>query len=136
LTLPESIHDLLASRIDSFEKLELVCTLAEAPRTTQSMEQLSKALKMPRDEVRQVAMELRAESLVHVTTGGEVQLLPPTEKDRAAVAELVNLYREDRFAVVKAMGEISLARIRNLASRAFADAFIIGRKPRKGGGDG
>lgn len=130
--LPRPVHELLSTRIDSFEKLELVATLAQAPRSTQSVDELARALKLTRDEVRQIAMDLRDASLVQLTSNGEVQLLPPTSRDHAAVQDLINLYRDDRFTVVKTMGEISLARIRNLASRAFADAFIIGRTPKKG----
>ena len=133
--LSPTIHELLSTRIDSFEKLELVATLANAPGSTRSVDDLARELKLGRDEIRQLARELRAASLVELTSNGEIQLLPPTSGDHAAVQELVSLYRDDRFTVVKTMGEISLARIRSLASRAFADAFIIGRRPKKGGQD-
>jgi len=135
-TLPHAVHELLENRIDSFEKLELVLALAQAPRATLSIEELSRALTLSREDIRQVANELRGASLVHVTTNSELQLLPPTQREHTAIEQLVAAYREDRFAVVQAMAEISLARIRGLASRAFADAFIIGKKPKKGGSDG
>lgn len=129
--LPPRVYELLSTRIDSFEKLELVAALAAAPRSTLSVDELARMLNLGRDEIRHLAMELRAASLVQLTSNGEVQLLPPTSADHATVQELVTLYRDDRFTVVKTMGEISLARIRSLASRAFADAFIIGRAPKK-----
>jgi hypothetical protein len=131
-SISKPVYDLLEHRINSFEKLELVIALASAPGATLSISDLARALTLPRDEIRQIATELRGASLVNVTTRDEVQLLPPTSKEGAAINELVELYREERFSVVKALGEISLARIRNLASRAFSDAFILGTKKKRG----
>src|SRR5687768_14659892 len=101
-----------------------------------TIDALAAKLGVSRETIRQAALDLRGASLAELTSSGEVRLLPPTERDDAAVRELVNLYNEDRFAVVKAMGEIALERIRNMASRAFAEAFVIRKKPPKGGEDG
>jgi hypothetical protein len=130
------VNELLTNRVDSFEKLELVVALHGAPRTTMSIDALSHMLKLSREVVRQTVIELRSASLVELTSGGEVQLLPPTTRDHAAVSELVQLYQDDRFTVVKMMGEIAVNRIRNMASRAFADAFVIRKKPKKDEDDG
>ena len=101
-----------------------------------SIDELCGALNLSRQVVRQAAADLRRAWLVELTTQGDVQLLPPTSRDHAAVKQLVQLYADDRLTVVKAMGEIALDRIRNMASRAFADAFVIRRKSPKDGEDG
>jgi DNA-binding GntR family transcriptional regulator len=119
---------LLATRVDSFEKLELIVALHAAPRSTLSIDALARQLRLPREVVREAAVALRAATLVELTSDGEVQLLPVTNRDHEAVAELVRVYKEDRIAVVTEMGEIALDRIRNLASRAFSDAFDTRRK--------
>ena len=134
--LPGVVRELLVSRIDSFEKLELVVALHAAPRTTMSVEDLCRALKMPRDTVRQAAMDLRAVALIDLTSRGEVQLLPPTSRDQQAIGELFRLYNEDRILLVQALGDIAVQRIRGMASRAFADAFVLRKKPPKDGDDG
>lgn len=134
--LPDGLRDLLVNRIDSFEKLELVVTLHAAPRSTMSVDDLCRVLKRSRDGVRQTAMELRAVSLVELTSRGELRLLPPTTRDNDAIAALVQLYRDDRVAIVRALGDLAMDRIRNLASRAFADAFVLKKKPPKDGEDG
>ncbi len=134
--LPASVTELLTTRIDSFEKLELVVALHEAPRTTLSTEALVSALGLSRATVRQTAEELNAGALVDLGSNGEIQLLPPTNRERDAVAELVRIYREDRVTVVTALGEIAVDRIRNMASRVFADAFVIRKKPRGNGDNG
>lgn len=123
-------------RISTFEKLELVVALHGSPRATSSIDELSRTLKLPKDAIRQTAIELRAAALVELTSRGEVQLLPPTEHDRAALAELVRLYAEDRMTIVKALGEIAMERLRSMAARAFSEAFILRKKPPKDGSDG
>ncbi len=133
--LPSSVIELLTNRIDSFEKLELVVALHDAPRTTLSMDALAEVLKLRRSGVRQAAEALHAAALVDLLSSGEVQLLPPTNGDREAVAELVRLYHDDRITVITALGEIAVERIRTMASRVFADAFVIRKKPRGGGDD-
>ncbi|HTL35352.1 MAG TPA: hypothetical protein VL326_19620 [Kofleriaceae bacterium] len=128
-SLPTAVQKLLETQIDTFEKLELVVHLAEAPRSARSIDAVSRDLNVGREEVRRTAAELP--SLVDLTFGSELRLLPLTSSDHAAVLELAMLYREDRFAVVTAMGKIALERIRGLATRVFVDAFAIGRPVRK-----
>lgn len=125
--LPDGVGELL-TRVDSFEKLELVVALYGAPRSTMTVDELSQLLKISRDETRRTALELRGASLVVLTSSGAVQLLPPTTRDLELVGKLVALYDQDRLAVVKAMGQIAVDRIRNMASRAFAEAFVIRKK--------
>lgn len=132
-SLPNAVTELLANRIDSFEKLDLVLALHAQPRATMTVEALCRALKLPRDVIRQTAIELRGAALMELTMSGEVQLLPPTSNDHQAVTELIQLYNEDRVTVVRAIGEIAVARLRRMASRAFADEFVMRKNPRKDG---
>jgi hypothetical protein len=133
--LPYGVSELLKDRVDSFEKLELVIALHDAKRTTLSVEELSRRLTLTRETIRRLAIELRSASLVALNASGDVQLLPPTSGEDTAVADLVRLYREDRFTLVAAIGEIAVSRLRGMTARAFADAFVIRRKPKKDGED-
>jgi DNA-binding GntR family transcriptional regulator len=128
------VRELLATRIDTFEKLELIVALHAGPRATMSLADLAAAMKVSQEVVREAALGLRASALVELTRD-VVQLLPPTSREYAAVEDLVRVYHEDRLTVVKTLGEIAMQRIRNMASRAFADAFVL-RKRTKDDGDG
>lgn len=128
------LDELLTNRVDSFEKLEIILALRAAPHATLSITDLCSAVKLPRDTVRQAVNELRDASLVDLASG-DVKLVPPTSRDHAVVSELVRMYQDDRLAIVKKLSEVALNRIRNMASRAFADAFVI-RKKRKDEEDG
>jgi hypothetical protein len=87
-----------------------------------------------RATVRTTIGELRKAMLVDLNTGGDAQLMPPTEADRRAVTELVEIYRADRAIVVRVLGELAMGRIRGMAAKAFSDAFVI--KGKKGDSDG
>jgi hypothetical protein len=131
--LPDGVIALLNSRIDSFEKLEVVVALHGAPESRLSVTELCRVVKLPRETIKQVTSELRTTMLCELTSNDEVRLIPLTEQEGKMVAELVTLYTEDRFAVVKALGQLAVKRIRNMASRTFANAFII-RKDKKNDG--
>jgi hypothetical protein len=64
----------------------------------------------------------------------DVTLAPRGPAEQRVLDELVAAYQDDRMTLVKVIAESALDRLRNLAGRAFADAFIIGKKP--GGDDG
>jgi hypothetical protein len=123
--LPDAVNQLLATRIDSFEKLEVVLALHGAPGWTMSVGELCRVLKLPRDVVRQAAVELRGVALAQLTARGEVRLVPPTSHDQAAIAELVKLYADDRFSIVRALGDLAVERIRTLASNTFGGSLVL-----------
>lgn len=134
--LPDAVYELLATRINTFEKLELVVALSAAPSSKASVDELCRTLKLPRDLVRQATIDLRASSLITLTSRGEAQLLPVTQKDEAALKELVQLYAGDPMSIVKALGDIAMSRLRSMATRAIADAFVLRKKTPKDGNDG
>lgn len=128
--LPAHVVHLLRTTIDSFVKLDLVVALHSSPRTAKSVDELGGALELPRDEIREAAVELRKAGIVDMTARGEVQLLLPTSSDGEAIEDLVRLYKEHRFILVQALGEIAIGRLRHLAVRRFADAFLLSKPPR------
>jgi DNA-binding IclR family transcriptional regulator len=127
--LSAALRALLAERVDSFEKLELVMVLYRAPGQRASVRDLATALDLDRDEVRAIAFELTAGGLVRTNPTTEIRLEPTTPDDRAVLDELATAYDRDKIEVVKQIAESAMNRLRNLAGRAFADAFVIGKKP-------
>lgn len=63
-----------------------------------------------------------------VQNAGGLTRLTISPADLAAVAELVELYDEDRILVVRALSQISMDKIRGMAARTFADAFKLRKK--------
>ena len=133
--VPDNVRELL-TRVDSFEKLEIVLFLHRADRGTSTLDELARVLGLTRSALQEATRELRAVSLVNVSTAGVVQLLPPSSRDRVAVDALAKAYEEDRFGIVKELSDIAMGHIRNMAANVFADAFVIRKKPPKDGNDG
>jgi DNA-binding GntR family transcriptional regulator len=133
--LSSGLRTLLAERVDSFEKLEVLMHLRRAPGQTSTHTTLASALERDRDDVRQVCADLRQAGLVVIDPAGKVTLSPMTASDEVLVKELADVYEADRIEVVKAIAESSLARIRNMAGRAFAEAFVLRKRDGRDGGD-
>ncbi len=130
--VPDHVRRLLSTRIDTFEKLEIVAALAVAPQTTLTVDQIAITVRIPRDVIRQAIVELRSATLVQLTERGAIKLLSLSQGDQTAVTDLLEAYALDPLSVAKFLGEIAMERIRNMASRAFADAFVPRKKPTEG----
>jgi len=124
---------LLDAHVESFEKLELLMLLRRAPGGSCTTGEIARSLDLDADEVREIVAALSAAGLVARAVDGAISLAPRTGEDRAALDELARVYDEDRIALVKAIAETAMDRLRSLARRAFAEAFVIRKKP--GGGD-
>jgi len=120
---------LIDDRVNSFDKLELVITLHRAPEMRASVRDLAAALNLDRDEIRVAAGELAAVRLVAIDAAGDVRLVLRTPADEAAIRELVSVYQTDKVALVQRIANSAMNRLRNLAGRAFAEAFVIRKKP-------
>lgn len=130
--LSQTLRKLLDTHVDSFEKLELLMLLRRPPVERRTIGALALALDLGSDEVREIVAALSSAGLVERAADGGISLAPRTAEDRAALDELAQVYDEDKIALVKAIAETAMDRLRNLAGRAFADAFVIRKKQ---GGD-
>lgn len=127
--LSPALRDLLDTGIDSFEKLEVVVALHRDAGRRGSQQELATALALGRDEMRNLVGELERAGLLARDGADTLVLAPQRAQASAALAELVRLYDVDKISLVKAILDRAMARLRNLAGRAFSDAFVIRKKP-------
>jgi Mn-dependent DtxR family transcriptional regulator len=132
--LSNALRKLLDAHVDSFEKLEILMLLQRTPGGSRNVGELARELALGADEVRAIVAALGNGGLVARDPDGAVSLSPRTAEDRAALDELAQVYDHDKIALVKAIAESAMERLRSLAGRAFAEAFVIRKKP--GGSDG
>lgn len=131
MTVSASLRELLATRVDTFEKLDMVVALAGSPHHSLDIDTLAERLGCSRPIVRQTVGELRKAMLVDLTSRGAAQLMSLNEIDRRTLDELVAVYRADRAVIVHILGELAMRRIRGMAARAFADAFVLGKRKKE-----
>jgi hypothetical protein len=127
------IRALLGECVDSFEQLELL-VLLRRERGAWSAERAAAAIGATEDVAADALRVLAARRLVAAGQGGEpVWRYAPAEPrlDEAAAA-IERSYADNRLDVVKWMSENAIARVRDAAARAFADAFLL-RKEKKDG---
>lgn len=127
--LSPALRDLLDTGIDSFEKLEVVVGLHRDAARRGSQEELATALALGRDEMRKLVGELERAGLLARDGADTLVLAPQSAEASTALVELVRLYDVDKISLVKAILDRAMARLRNLAGRAFSDAFVIRKKP-------
>jgi DNA-binding MarR family transcriptional regulator len=132
--LSPALRKLLDTQVESFEKLELLMLLRRSPSGRRAGE-LAIALNIGSDEVRAIVAALSAAGLVARAADGAISLAPQRPEGQAVLDELARVYEEDKIVLVKVIAETAMDRLRNLAGRAFADAFVI-RKNKKGDDDG
>jgi hypothetical protein len=121
--VPPEVLGLLESSLGSFEKLELIRAGAAVP-----LADLRAALQLDADSMREVIEDLVSAQLIEVSGAPEfrVQLGPRAQQDD--FRSLMALYAEDRVAVMATLASSAMRRIRSMAARTFADAFVLKRK--------
>lgn len=118
--LDPEIRRLLETELDSFEKLELLARVRAAAGGLELADPLfdTEAMRWTLDELRRAGF---------VEKRGQLCVLGP-RGTQAAIVALMSLYDTDRMTVVAELSSLSLERIRSMASRAFANAFVLRKK--------
>ena len=99
-----------------------------------SFAELGEKSGIARDDLRGSIRELTAAGFLKDLGRDKAELAERSGAEAAALDEVVALYDSDKIRLVIAITEISMDRLRNLAGKAFADAFLIRKK--SGGDDG
>lgn len=120
------IRRLLETDLDSFEKLEVLAKLRATVSGLELADPLfeNEAMRWTLDELLRMRF---------VERRGQLYVLGPRGAEAAVVA-LLSLYESDRMVVVAELSTLALERIRSMASRAFANAFVLRKK--RGDDDG
>jgi hypothetical protein len=117
---------LLETCLDSFEKLELVRVLRAAGGAL-SRSDLEEKCQFGSDTVQETLRSLSAMRVVELDEGEKRVRLGPSS-EAPAFRAVTEVYENDRMVVLSILSTIAMERIRNMASRAFADAFVLRKK--------
>ena len=133
MSLPSpELRRLLETKLDTYEKLELVVVLAKQANMEALATDLARELQVGDDVLNRFAAEVARSGLVEIT-GERIRLVARAE-DLATIAEGTRLFESDPRRVMSLLSAIALDRIRGMAARSFADAFTLRKK--KDNGDG
>ncbi|MBA3392723.1 MAG: hypothetical protein H0T89_08770 [Deltaproteobacteria bacterium] len=127
------LRRLLETKLDTFEKLELVLRLRDCPAVTCSITELARQLQVGHEVLRRVITEVVRTGIVEQFAEDEVRLVAD-EDDLEAITEGAALFASDRTAAIALFSTIAMDRIRGMAARSFADAFTFRKKKDDGNG--
>ena len=125
------LRRLLETKLDTYEKLELVVVLSKHADKEALAADLARDLQVGDDVLMRFAGEVARSGLVEIT--GERIRLVAQPHELATIAEGATLFESDPRRVMSLLSAIALDRIRGMAARSFADAFTL-RKKKDGDG--
>lgn len=128
--IDEAIRSFLQEHIRSYEDLEALLLL-RARSSTWEASAVAEALNLSEEVARETLEHLRRRGLSSAPEHARPRRYgyqPATAGLAQAVDMLAQAYEERRVAVMRLMSENAIARMRTSASRAFADAFVLGRR--------
>ncbi len=130
--LPSRVRHLLATVIDSFEKLQVVQLTSGRRHEKWTFLRLAGEINVDDAEVKPLTGALIAAGILAPDGDDGARYDPHSPELDAAVQELITCYRDDTLLVVRAITDRALAKIRDSVASTFADAFVIRRpKPRE-----
>lgn len=125
MDLTPDLHALLESKLDTFEKLELVLALRAANKPL-TVAELALELQVGREALRRVAADVVETGIAELLEGDTVGLRSGSWD--LLIQEAAGIYEREPARLMRAFTRISMAKIRGMAARTFADAFRFRKK--------
>lgn len=122
----QALRQLLETKLDTFEKIELVLLLRGASASV-AVAELARQLQVGEDVLRRLANDLARTRLVAIDSSDSVRITA-SDAELEVIEEASELYKRDRSHVIMLLSAIAMDRIRGMSARSFADAFTIRKK--------
>jgi len=133
-TIPADVRTLLDERIHTLEQLEAIILVRKGEREDWSGEEVADLLH--------ISIESANEALQRLAQAGVLEAieLPAhvvryrgfTKRFEAVVDRLLEVYESNRIELMMLLSANAIERMRTGALRAFAEAFVVGRKRKDG----
>lgn len=130
-SIPAEILELLRQRVGSLEELETVLLIRRTSERRWSAVDVAARLHLSDSIVETMLVALTAHGFLEKEGTGAAttwRYAPTSAQLGALVDRLASVYDEHRLEVMRLLSARALERVRDSAVRAFADAFVIGRK--------
>jgi DNA-binding IclR family transcriptional regulator len=129
--IPEELVRFLQDRVASLEQLETLLLLRRTRDRVWGLTDVAQRLSMPESSIEPVLVELTRHGMLasHGTGIAKTWQYSPASPELAALIErLAVVYDDRRLEIMRMLSAQAMERIRDSAAKAFADAFVIGRK--------
>lgn len=123
--LPDDIVRLLRERVASLEGLEVLLLLRRERSHAMRFDEIAALLSIPASSIEPAIADLTDHGLI-VCESATCRYEPGSAEP--LIDRMAAIYDDRRLEVMRLLSAHAMERIRNSAARAFADAFVIGRK--------
>lgn len=133
--IPEDVRSFLLEHIASYAQLEVLTLLQKQPARSFTPEVAALEANIPESAAETALEELHESGVLDVTARDgrdEFRYRPREPGMDRTVERLLVAFKENPIAIVKLMNATAMERVRTSAMRAFANAFVLGRKKRDG----
>jgi hypothetical protein len=123
--LPSAVRQLLRDHVHAYEELELLLLMSSQPDAAWTPDDVAVRVRIDRSLAKEVLQRLHAQGVLAEEPAG------PAFRPAIAPEVLTALgraYDVNRLAVMNFMSANALERLRTSALRAFASAFLLGKK--------
>lgn len=130
--LPDDVLELLHQRVGSLEELEVLLFLRRGHEREWQVFEVARALGLPDAIVDTTVATLWSHDFLTMggSSAGPCRYAPRPAELAALIDRLAAVYEERRLEVMRILSARALERVRDSAARAFAEAFVLGRKKR------
>ena len=135
--LDAEARSLLFEHVSGYDELEALLLLHAAPARAWTVVEVAAALRIAALDAAAALGELSAHRLLateNASAPERFRYAPADGALAAGVDRLAQAYAGQRLDVVKQMSANAIERLRSSAARAFADAFLLGKKKIDQGG--
>lgn len=135
--IPDHIKVFLRDVVTTFEALEAILCLHAQPARAWSAPELAAAIRISVLSATETLESLHRNAVVAIDTSAPApryRYSPATPAVERAANDLARTFGEQRASILRVMNAYAVERVRSNAIRAFAHAFIIGKKKDKDDG--
>jgi hypothetical protein len=125
--LDQTCLKFLDKYLDSLEKLELLRHMRAAGQAI-ARSDLEAVFSWGDDMILTITRELLHDGLLEEPPDGPDQLRLGPLALTSTFGTIMSSYELDRVVVISALSSIAMGRIRNMAARTFADAFVLKKR--------
>jgi hypothetical protein len=129
--IPDHLKAFLRDVVTTFEALEAILCLHAQPGRAWSTDDLAAAIRISVPSAAETLEALHRNAVVAIDTRNPAPLYrysPATPVVERAANDLARTFSEQRASILRVMNAYAVERVRSNAVRAFAHAFIIGKK--------
>lgn len=128
------MREFLEEKVDSFEKFEVLRRLWLREGELWNAASLVDGFLVPDDVLASSLAELVRVGLIKREGKSDQYCAATGSPDASLVTSMLSTYASDPLGLLKILNDLALRRLRGLAARKFADAFVVSRRREPGDG--